>query len=156
MDLEAVLARDLAAQVPARVRPFLARGERAVIVIRGIPGAIVATDRRVIVERTSTPGEPQIYPYNALTGAVGRLGLFGRRSVSLAGPGLETDLNVFEIARSRNATVVAVWRLFRYRRSVDELTALITAMRRPEPRPPRPRIRGAGEKRVSPPRTSRR
>jgi uncharacterized RDD family membrane protein YckC len=128
MDVEGIRRRNLNDRVPAGVRPFIEDGERALVVIGGAFGAIVATDRRVIVERTMTPMAPEIHSYRSLTGAIGHLGIFSRRSVALQGPGLNNDPGIGDLALSRNATVVQMWNLSRARESVAELNALIPAM----------------------------
>ncbi len=103
-------------------------GERALVIIPGAPGAIVATDRRVIVERTATPLKPEIFAYQDLTGAVARLEFLSRRVVALDGPGLRNDLGTFAVGRSRNGTVISPFRLERTRVSVADLNTLISAM----------------------------
>ncbi len=50
---------------------------------------------------------------------VGHLEFMARRNVALAGPGLKSDLSMFEVGQSRNATNVQIWRLGAARRSVD-------------------------------------
>jgi hypothetical protein len=128
MSVAELLSRNLNDRLPTGLRPFLEPDERALIIIRGIPGAIVATDRRVLVERSPTPMWPEVYPYRCLSGANAHLGLFSRRFVALEGPGLKADPGAFEIGLSRNATVVQIWRLSAAQQAADELNELIPAM----------------------------
>lgn len=127
-EIQEIEARNLNDRLPRGIHPFIAEGERALIIIPGVPGAIVATNQRVIVERMATPMQPQVFPYRALTGAVAHLKLFGRRFAALAGPGLDPDPGAIAIGRSRNATVVQVWRLGATRQAVAELNELIATM----------------------------
>jgi len=123
--MDQILARDLNDGLPRGVRPFLEPDERSLIVIKGVPGAIVATDRRVIVERSATPMHPEVYRYDALTGVFARLEWLGRKYVALEGPSLQTEYGVFELGESRNATVILGWRLGAARAAVEELRLLI-------------------------------
>lgn len=135
VDVDEILARDLNDAAPSGIRPFLRPGERVLIAIRGVPGAIVATSQRVIVERSVTPLAPTIFEYSELTGATAKLGLFSRRYVALTGPGLNPAPGLIEIGRSKHATVVRIDRLASTRQAVAELNLVIPAM---QARPPDP------------------
>jgi hypothetical protein len=93
-----------------------------VVVIRGFPGDIVGTDRRVLMDRP--PGATS-WQFEDLTGAEAVLGIFKRRVV-LRGPGIpQGTLNAFTIGMSTYATVVQIWRLRAARRGAAQLTRLI-------------------------------
>ena len=123
-----LLERNLERELPLGVRPFMEPGERGLVIIPGTPGAIVATDRRVIVERKRTPLQPAIYAYRDLTGVRPHLALNRRPSVELAGPELPANQRDVEILRSKNATFVSAWHVDEVRVSAVELDILISEM----------------------------
>ena len=124
--LAGILARDLRADMPASLRAILEPGDRALVIIPGLM-AIVATDRRVLLQRPDRHRPALAYDYSELTGATAHVG-FLMRYVALTGPRLQTSFRFGMTGRSNNATPFQLWKADKCRRGADEMSQLITAM----------------------------
>jgi hypothetical protein len=122
--LAAILSRNLNAKVPKSLRAMLQPDERALVVLPSRFGAIVATDRRVLLERISSPNVE--YDYKQLTGAVARIGVFSR-TVVLIGPGLPEKVGFGLSGTSSNSTIIQLWQVGRARRAAAEISELVAA-----------------------------
>jgi hypothetical protein len=111
VDASSVLERNLDREVPSSVQQAYRPHEHAVIVVRGVDGAIVATNERVFIEVVR--GSPSIIEYHDLAGATAYLPWIGSRSVVLTGPGIRHAASVR--FRDRSAA----------QRSVRELNAVV-------------------------------
>ena len=125
-DLAEILGRDLRRRVPEALVSMLEPGERALVVVDGVPGAIVATDRRVLVERWLHP--TVAFRYDELTGAIAHVGIFSKRYVALTGPGLQSSFGFGMQGRSNNATVVQIWRMGQAKSAATDITKIVNAI----------------------------
>ncbi len=122
--LEQILARNLNADVPVGLRAMFQPDERALVVFPSKFGAIVATDRRVLLERVRRP--TIVYGFRELTGAVAHVGLMSRY-LALMGPGLPDKIGFARAGTSRSATMVQAWEVGEARRAAAEISRLISA-----------------------------
>jgi hypothetical protein len=122
--LAAILSRNLNADVPVALRAMFQLNERALVVFPSTFGAIVATDRRVLLERPRRP--TVVYGFSDLTGAVAHVGLFSRH-LALMGPGLPEKIGFARSGTSSNATLVQAWQVGEARRAAGEISRLIEA-----------------------------
>jgi hypothetical protein len=122
--LRQVLARNLNADVPVGLRVMFQPDERALVVFPSKFGAIVATDRRVLLERVRCP--TIVYSFRELTGAVAHVGLMSRY-LALMGPGLPNKIGFARAVTSNSATLVQAWEVGEARRAAAEISRLISA-----------------------------
>jgi len=127
--LEEILSRNLNDKVPAGLRAMLGPDERALVVFSHAVGAIVATDLRVLLERTHRP--TIVYAYGQLTGAVAHTGL--SRYLLLTGPGLPEKVGFAESWKSVNATMVNAYQVGDARKAAAEISLLILSANQPRP-----------------------
>jgi hypothetical protein len=123
-ELGEILARNLNAQVPASLQAMLEQDERALVVFPSPFGAIVATDRRVLVGRLNQPAV--VLGFSQLTGAAVHLGLFSRY-LMLTGPEFPEKVGFGKAATVPNATLVQVWQRGEAKRAAAEITRLVVA-----------------------------
>jgi hypothetical protein len=123
-NLTEILARNLNAEVPVALRAMFAPDERALVVFPSTFGAIVATDRRVLLERPRRP--TIVYRLSDLTGVVAHVGL-ASRYLALMGTGLPEKIGFGRAGTSSSATLVQAWQVGAARLAAAEMSRLIAA-----------------------------
>jgi hypothetical protein len=129
VDVKAVLERNLDRRVPPTIWPAIRPQEHAVIVINGTPGAIVATNERVLLGRpgqyASAEQPPTIFAYSDLTGIDAHLPWIGHRFVTLTGPGPGEDPGQVKFDQPPFSAGIAFRDRAATEQAVRELNALI-------------------------------
>jgi hypothetical protein len=120
--LAAILARDPRSDVPAGLLAMFRFDERALVVFRGVSGAVVATNKRVLVERLTRP--TGVFELHELTGAIAQIGVFLRYLV-ITGPGLPTEIGRPRVGMPSNATLIRVWQVREARRAAADITRIV-------------------------------
>jgi hypothetical protein len=123
-NLGEILGRNLNAGVPVALRAMFQPDERALVVFDSTFGAIVATDRRVLLERPRRP--TVVYRFSDLTGAVAHVGLVSRY-LALMGTGLPEKIGFGRAGTSSSATLVQAWQVGEARRAAADMSLLIVA-----------------------------
>lgn len=130
VDVTAILARNLNAQLPAELVVELQQTERAIVIIVGDPRTLVATTRRVLA--TSRPGDlddvlPTTFRYDSLTGIAAQLA-GSRLYVALSGPGLNDAPGLLEVASTPSAAGLMPWQARKAATGLAEIRAVIDYM----------------------------
>ena len=123
-NLGEILTRNLNADVPVALRAMFQPDERALVVFDSTFGAIVATDRRVLLERLGRP--TIVYRFSDLTGAVAHVGL-ASRYLALMGTGLPEKIGFGRAGTSSSATLVQAWQVGEARHAAADMSLLIVA-----------------------------
>jgi len=107
------------------VSSLLDPDEQIDIVIVGVLGDLVATDRRIVVRKARSI---RSFSFDELAGVEVLVSLM-RRYVILRGPGLPLTVGAFEIGRptATHAVVIKAWDIGSAREKAAELTARIRA-----------------------------